>query len=86
MKSFLPKLATEVASNKKNYIANAVPVKVRSFAKKIDDSGMYNSLSSFQFISTLNFFFFFYVLPPIKICMGFTEKLQIKSIAVFISN
>lgn len=85
MKSFLPNLATEVASNKKNYIANAVPVKVRSFAKKIDDSGMYNSHSSFQFISTL--IFFFYILTPIKICMGFTKKLQIiKSIAVFISN
>lgn len=32
--------STEVASNKKNYIANAVPVKVRSFAKKIDDSAL----------------------------------------------
>lgn len=31
-------LASEVANNKKNNVSNSVPIKVRSFAKKMDDT------------------------------------------------
>ena len=33
--------ATEVASSKKNNPSNSLPIKVRSFAKKMDDASMY---------------------------------------------
>lgn len=35
-------LATEVASNKKNNPSSSLPLKVRSFAKKMDDASMYD--------------------------------------------